>query len=60
MFCSSDLGSAVDVVRVFGFELELSSHEFELSSVVSTIISGILFARFHTVECISKGCSFLL
>ena len=27
--------------------------------VVSTVISGILFARFPTVECISKGESFL-
>ena len=25
-------------------------------SVVSTEVSGILFARFPTVECISKGC----
>ena len=37
MFCSSDLDSAVDVGRVFGFELELSSHEFEFSSLGSFI-----------------------
>ena len=30
------------------------------SSVVLTVVSGILFARFPTVQCISKGCSFLL
>ena len=29
-------------------------------SVVSAEVSGILFARFPTVECISKGFSFLL
>ena len=29
-------------------------------SVVSTVVSVILFARFPTVECISKVCSFLL
>ena len=29
-------------------------------SVVSTVVSGILFARFPIVECISKRCSFLL
>ena len=28
--------------------------------VVSTVAPGILFARFPTVECINKGCSFLL
>ena len=28
--------------------------------VVSTVLSGILFARFSPVKCISKGCSFLL
>ena len=28
--------------------------------VVSTVVSGILFACFPTVECISKGYSFLL
>ena len=31
-----------------------------INLVVSTVVSGILFARFPTVECISKGRCFLL
>ena len=30
------------------------------NKVVSTVVFGILFALFPTVECISKVCSFLL
>ena len=33
---------------------------FFTKQVVSTVVSGILFACFVTVECISKGCSLLL
>ena len=29
-----------------------------ITIIVSTVVSGILFARFPTVKCISKGCSF--
>ena len=32
----------------------------KLKKVVSTVISGILFARFPTVKCIPTICSFLL
>ena len=28
--------------------------------VVSTVVSGVLFAHFSTVKCINKACSFLL
>ena len=31
-----------------------------ITRVVSTVISGILLARFHTIECIPTICSFLL
>ena len=32
----------------------------QIFSVISSVASGILFSHFSTVECISKGCGFLL
>ena len=38
----------------------LSFQKVEWKVVVSTVVSGILFAHFPTVVCVCKGCSFLL